>query len=63
MAKQSGFFVNVRYFVPIDKKDFAKQAAAYSTMAEIEKEGKLPADFAGDVIDVKVKQGSHGEAE
>lgn len=35
MAKQQGFHVAVKYFLPIDKKDFAKQSAAYGMMAAI----------------------------
>lgn len=61
MAKQSGFFVTVKYFLPIDRADFSKQAAAYAAMADIEKNGALPDDFAGTVEEIKVKQGSKGD--
>lgn len=58
MTKRTGFIITATYFVPIDKKDFAKQAAAYATMAEIEKTGMLPADFSGAILSVKAKQGT-----
>lgn len=58
MTKKTGFIITATYFVPIDKKDFAKQALAYATMAEIDKTGTLPADFAGTLLSVKAKQGS-----
>lgn len=58
MTKKTGFIITATYFVPIDKKDFALQAKAYATMAEIDKTGTLPADFAGNLISVKAKQGS-----
>lgn len=58
MTKKTGFIITATYFVPIDKKDFAKQAAAYATMAEIDKSGTLPDDFAGSLLSVKAKQGS-----
>lgn len=63
MTKQTGFLITATYFVPIDKKDFSKQAAAYATMAEIEKTGALPADFDGQLISVKAKQGAHTPTE
>lgn len=58
MTKKSGFLITATYFLPIDKKNFAAQAATFSAIAEIEKTGALPADFAGTVISVKAKQGS-----
>ncbi len=61
MAKKTGFYVNVKYFVEVDKKDFAKQAAAYGLLAEIEKSKTLPDDFASSavVVDIAAKQGSY----
>lgn len=60
MTKKAGFLVTATYFLPIDKKDFAKQAATYQAMAEIEKSGKLPPDFTTTavLVAVKAKQGS-----
>lgn len=58
MTKKSGFLITATYFLPIDKKNFAAQAATFSAIAEIEKTGTLPADFAGTLIAVKAKQGS-----
>lgn len=63
MPKQSGFFVNVKYFIPIDKKDFGKQAAAYATMDAIQKTGALPEGFDGKVVSVAVKAGGYDDAE
>jgi len=58
MTKRTGFLITATYFLPIDKKNFAAQAATFSAIAEIEKSGSLPADFAGELISVKAKQGS-----
>lgn len=58
MTKKTGFLITATYFLPIDKKNFAAQAATFSAIAEIEKTGTLPADFAGTLIAVKAKQGS-----
>jgi len=58
MTKRTGFLITATYFLPIDKKDFAKQATAYATMAEIDKTGTLPADFSGTLLSVKAKQGT-----
>lgn len=61
MTKKAGFLVTLSYFLPIDKKDYAKQAATYQAMAEIEKTGRLPADLISTAILVgvpKVKQGN-----
>lgn len=57
MNKKTGFLITATYFLPIDKKNFAAQAATFSAIAEIEKTGTLPADFAGTLIAVKAKQG------
>lgn len=61
MAKQTGFFVNARYFVPLDKKDFAKQRDAYAMMAAIEQDQKLSAEFieAATLVGVTVKPGGY----
>lgn len=40
--KKKGFILTVTAFMETDPKDFAKQAATYTAMAEIEKTGKLP---------------------
>lgn len=58
MSKKPGFIVTATYFIPIDKKDFKRQAATYAAMSEIEATGKLPEDFDGTLIAVKAKQGS-----
>lgn len=58
MTKKSGFLITATYFLPIDKKNFAAQAKTFTAIADIEKTGTLPADFAGTVISVKAKQGS-----
>jgi len=58
MTKKTGFLITASYFLPIDKKNFAAQAATYAAIADIEKTGTLPADFAGTLIGVKAKQGS-----
>lgn len=59
MTKQTGFLITATYLLPIDRKDFGKQAAAYAVMADIEKTGTLPADFTGELVSVKAKQGAH----
>lgn len=58
MTKKTGFLITATYFLPIDKKNFAAQAATFSAIADIEATGKLPADFAGTLLTVKAKQGS-----
>ena len=58
MTKRTGFLITATYFLPIDKKNFAAQAATFSAIADIESTGKLPADFAGTLLTVKAKQGS-----
>lgn len=58
MTKRTGFLITATYFLPIDKKNFAAQAATYAAIAEVEKTGTLPADFSGTLISVKAKQGS-----
>lgn len=45
MTKTTGFKVRIDAFLPIDKKDFGKQAAAYAMIDGITKSGKLPDDF------------------
>jgi len=58
MTKRTGFLITATYFLPIDKKNFAAQAATFSAIADIEATGKLPDDFIGELISVKAKQGS-----
>ena len=58
MTKRTGFLITATYFLPIDKKNFAAQAATFSAIADIEATGKLPADFTGTLLTVKAKQGS-----
>jgi len=58
MTKRTGFLITATYFLPIDKKNFAAQAATFSAIADIEATGKLPSDFAGTLLTVKAKQGS-----
>lgn len=58
MTKRTGFLITATYFLPIDKKNFAAQAATFSAIADIEATGKLPDDFAGTLLTVKAKQGS-----
>ena len=59
-TKQKGFKIRVDYFLPIDKKDFTKQAAAYTLIAGIKSTGQLPADFLDQaaVIGIDAKEGS-----
>lgn len=61
MAKQTGFFVTAKYFVPLDKKDFAKQRDAYAMMANIQQAQNLSAEFieAATLVDVVVKPGGY----
>lgn len=60
MTKTKGFKLRIDAFLPIDKKDFTKQAAAYATLAEIKQTGKLPDGFLDQVtiIGVEAKEGS-----
>lgn len=60
MTKTKGFKLRIDAFLPIDKKDFTKQAAAYATLAEIKQTGKLPPGFLDQVtiIGVEAKEGS-----
>ena len=58
MTKRTGFLITATYFLPIDKKNFAAQAATFSAIADIEKTGKLPADLAGELTTVEAPQGS-----
>ncbi len=58
MTKRTGFLITATYFLPIDKKNFAAQAATFVTMDQIEKTGTLSADFTGELVSVKGKQGS-----
>lgn len=53
----------VKYFLPIDKKDFAKQAAAYGMMAAIGETQTLPTEFIGaaKVVSVSVRQGGYDD--
>lgn len=60
MTKKTGIIVTATYFVAIDKKDYAKQSAAYAALAKIEETGALPDGFidTATVLSVKAKQGS-----
>lgn len=60
MTKTKGFKLRIEAFLPIDKKDFNKQAAAFATLAEIERTGKLPAGFFDQVtiLGIDAKEGS-----
>lgn len=60
MTKKAGFLVTATFFLPIDKKDFAKQAATFKAMADIQATNTLPPDFTATatLIGVKAKQGS-----
>jgi hypothetical protein len=60
MTKKFGFIIRLDAFLEIDKKNFAKQAEAFALMAEIEKTGKLPAEFfeRAKVLGLTVTQGN-----
>lgn len=60
MTKTKGFKIRVDLFLPIDKKDFAKQAATYQLIADIQKTGKVPAELlqAAHILSIDVKDGS-----
>lgn len=60
MTKTPGFHIRIDAFIPIDKKDFAKQAAAYQTIADIQKNNALPAGFfdTATIIGITPKQGA-----
>lgn len=57
MTKTHGFTITVTYFVPIDKTDYGKRAAAYAQMDTITKAGVLPEGFGGLVLEIKAKEG------
>ncbi len=61
MTKTPGFKIRIDAFLPIDKKDFAKQAKAYQMIADLQKPGAgLPADFLSSVTitGIDAKQGT-----
>lgn len=60
MTKTKGFKLRIDAFLPIDKKDFAKQSAAYATLATIKHTGKLPDGFLDQVtiLGIEAKEGS-----
>jgi hypothetical protein len=60
MTKKFGFIIRLDAFLEIDKKNFSKQAEAFALMADIEKSGKLPAEFfeRAKVLGLTVKQGN-----
>src|SRR5687768_7110574 len=61
MAKTQGFKIRADFFLPLDKKDFAKQRDVYGMIATIQETGKLPDDFLSRVtlISVDARQGGH----
>ena len=64
MSKQNGFIVTAKFFVPIDKTDFAKQRDAFALMADIQDKKALSPEFlaAAEVLGVTAKQGGRPDA-
>ena len=58
MARESGFAVTVKAFIPAPKTDFKKQSELFSAMADLEKTKTIPADLLEQmqISEVSVKQ-------
>lgn len=60
MARQSGYVVTIKAFVPVSKTDFSQQAEAAAQMAALTKDKRLPDGFAdlAKITDISAKFGS-----
>lgn len=65
MAKQSGFIVTIKAFIPAPKNDFKAQAAAAQLAADLDESKTISEDFikAATVIDLSVRTGGHDTEE
>jgi len=63
MAKQSGFIVTIKAFIPAPKNDFKAQAAATALAADLDENKTITEAFlaAAKVVDLSVRTGSHDD--
>lgn len=61
MTKKHGFKIRIDAFLELDKKNFGKQAETYGLIAEMQKTGKLPANFFDTAVIVKVDARQGGQ--
>lgn len=64
MAKENGYLVTIRAFIPAPRDDFDKQATAAQVMGALTKNKALTPEFVqvAEVLDVKGRQGTKPEA-
>lgn len=65
MARETGFIVTIKAFVPSPKGDFQKQADAAALMATVTKTGELTPEFLelAKVTKIDAKYGSQDAAD
>lgn len=60
MARQAGYVVTIKAFVPSSKTDFKQQAAVATAMGELTDAKTLPANFGeiAEITEITAKYGS-----